>query len=99
MDDATRRYLIRPGIKTPGIPYVIDNERVLELTKQLMGNKLEGAIQEAFDAYVGECMSYLYQRDFEHVARPATTVTPFDNMLLPPKNIKAFVKVKRAYKN
>ena len=95
MDDATRRYLIRPGLKTPGTPYVIDYARVLELTQQLTENKLEGAIQDAFDAYVGECMSYLYQRDFEHVARPATSVTPFDNMLLPPKNITAFVKVRR----
>jgi len=95
MDDATRKYLIRPGLKTPGIPYVIDHERVLELTKQLMGGKLEGAIQDAFDAYIGECMNYLYQRDFEHVDRPTAPVTRFDNMLLPPKNITAFVKIRR----
>ena len=97
MDDATRKYLIRPGIKTPGIPYVVDYARVLDLTKQLTEHKLEGAVQDAFDAYVAECMTYLYQRDFENTGRPVAPVTQYDNMLLPPKNITAFVKVKRRH--
>lgn len=95
MDDATRRYLIRPGIKIPAIPYVIDHARVIALTAQLMDHKLEGDIQDAFDAYVTACMTYLYNRDFENVGRPTPPVTPYDTMLLPPKNITAFVRRKK----
>ena len=91
MDDATRRYLIRPGLKTPAVPYVIDHARILALTAQLMDHKLEGSIQDAFDAYVNACMTYLYNREFEQVGRPVAPVTPYDNLLLPPKNIQAFV--------
>jgi hypothetical protein len=95
MNDATFRYLIQPSIKQPGTPYVIDYARVLELTKQLTEKRLSGNVQDAFDVYVGECMTYLCQKDFENTERAPAGVSPYDNMLLPPRTIAAFVKRKK----
>jgi hypothetical protein len=93
MDDATRRYLIRPRIQSLRVPYVVDKAQVLDITSQLLDrNDLTGTLRDAFDAYVGACMEYNMQR----VQPPALPPPiPCDNLLLPPKKLSTFVVRKK----
>ena len=97
MDDATRLHLMRKGIKPLGTPYVVDEAKILELTKQLLKQKMTGSLQNAFDDYVNECMHHLIAREYDEALKPAPEQrTPHDQLLLPVcKNLDFFVKRKK----
>jgi hypothetical protein len=97
MDDATRMYLLPKRVQPLGVPFTVDKERVLEMTRQLLDSKMTGNLQNAFDAYVTECMMYLIARDYDNVERTAPEQrTNHDKLMLPSaKNLDFFVKRKK----
>jgi hypothetical protein len=97
MDDATRMYLLPKRVQPLAVPFTIEKERVLDMTKQLLDGNMTGNLQKAFDLYVTECMMYLIARDYENVERSAPEQrTRHDRLMLPSrKNLDFFVKRKK----
>jgi hypothetical protein len=66
MDDATMTHLVNRRIayvrpKEPFDP--VYKKRVSELTLRLMQTKTTGPLQDAFEAYVSECIVHFKQQD------------------------------------
>jgi hypothetical protein len=72
----------------------VDPIKVKELTDHLLSHQLGGRLQEAFDAYVIECMEHLKTQAFIATLPVPSPPTPFDASLLPKKDITAFVRRK-----
>lgn len=73
MDDATMQYLIRGRVDytKPNHPYEQEYKtRILEMTERLMDNPLNGAIQDAFDTYVSECMTHFKRQEIKQADAP-----------------------------
>jgi hypothetical protein len=95
MDDATMHYLVKRRIEYTPAKQPLDKaykEKIIKLTKQLMETKLEGAIQDAFDNYVSECMTHFNRLEKKEVIIPP--VLECDKIMYPPKKIETFVKQK-----
>ncbi len=60
-------------------------QTILDLTHKLMENKLSGSIQEAFDVYASECISYSQQQEIGNVL--SSPVLECDKLMFPPKKI------------
>ena len=85
MDDATMRYLIQRRIdytkpKEPFDP--IYRSRILEMTQQMMDEPRSGAVRDAFEVYVSECIAHFKRQDMTVVEIP---VMECDKMLYPKK--------------
>ena len=77
MDDATIQFLIQKRIQVldKKIPLEANyKEKVVELTKQMMEDPLDGAIKIAFDSYVSECMKHLKRVDEPPLQDPPQTI-------------------------
>jgi hypothetical protein len=62
MDDATYNHLVKHRITRETPKPKFDSkykDRILDLTGQLMENKITGSLKDAFDAYASECIFYL----------------------------------------
>ena len=94
MDTMSLSYLVNPKRKynTPVPTYDSKyNDRILEMTKALLAQKQCGAVQEAFDSYVGECLRHFAEQDKE-VTIPVRLEC--DTIMFPTKKINTFVKKK-----
>ena len=95
MDEATMIHLVKRRIEYIPNKQPFDKsykEKIIELTKKLMETKLEGAIQDAFENYVSECITHLNRLEKKEVIVPP--VLECDKIMYPPKKIKTFSKQK-----
>ena len=61
MDDATYTHLVKHRISYESSKPKFDakyTDRIIDITKQIMDNKLSGPLKDAFDSYASECISY-----------------------------------------
>ena len=74
MDEATMNYLVRGRVDYSRPKQVFDvayKPRILEMTQQLMEtNQWNGAIRDAFDVYVSECISHFKRQEMKPVEIP-----------------------------
>lgn len=85
MDEATLKYLISKRVSYEKPKQTFDpayKDRILELTTRLMSERMTGDLQEAFDAYVSECMAFLNRKD---VVVPAIPYLECDKLMHPKK--------------
>lgn len=87
MDEATMNYLIRGRVDYARPKHVFDaayKPRILEMTQQLMENpnQWNGAIRDAFDVYVSECISHFKRQEMQPVEIP---ILECDKTLYPKK--------------
>jgi hypothetical protein len=97
MDDATRMYLLPKRVQPLGVPYTVDSERVLSMTKQLLQTPMTGTLQHAFDVYIAECMHYLMHKDYDQLEKlQPEQLTTHDKIMFPvKKNLDFFVHRKK----
>jgi hypothetical protein len=97
MDDATRMYLMPKKVQPLGVPYTVDKDKILELTKELLARPMTGSLQTAFDSYVAECMQYLMHKEYDALEKQQPCqLTNHDKLLFPTKkNLDFFVKRKK----
>lgn len=85
MDDATMRYLVQRRIEYTKPKEAFDQSyrtRILEMTNQLMDQQWTGAVRDAFEAYVSECIAHFKRQDMTTVEIP---VLECDKTLYPKK--------------
>ena len=101
MDDATRMYLLPKRVQPLGVPYTVDSDRILGLTKELLQTPMTGSLQAAFDLYVAESMNYLMYKDYEQEqggkAKPSQ-LTTHDKIMFPVKRNLDFFVHRKKYK-
>ena len=88
MDDATMKHLVNRRISYTKPKQKFDSKHkqtILDLTHKLMENKLSGSIQEAFEVYASECISYVQQQEMGNVS--TMPVLECDKLMFPPKQI------------
>jgi hypothetical protein len=81
MDEATMHYLVRGRVDYVKPKQSFDpayKTRILEMTEQLMNHQWNGAIRDAFEVYVSECMSHFKRQEINPVEIP---VLECDKML------------------
>ena len=93
MDDATM-LMNQRKVKAPIKKHEYDKayqKKIIEMTKLLMENPMEGPLQEAFDGYVSECIRHFKRLEIKPVDPP---VLEYDKIMLPPKKIyvKSIIK-------
>ena len=74
MDDATMRYLVQRRIEYAKPKESFDpiyRPRILDMTQQLMDQPLTGAVRDAFEVYVSECIAHFKRQDMAIVDIPA----------------------------
>ena len=92
MDDSTIQFLISKRIQVVQKKHVLDplyKDKIIGLTKQMMESPFDGPIQQAFDAYVSECMKHITRVDIPYIEPPQTK---YDKLLYPTKKINPFKK-------
>ncbi len=67
-------------------------KKIIEMTKLLMETPMEGALQEAFDGYVSECIRHFKRLDIKPVE---PHVMECDKLMFPPKKINIVKQFKR----
>lgn len=85
MDDATMRYLVQRRIEYAKPKELFDpiyRPRILEMTQQLMDQPMTGAVRDAFEVYVSECIVHFKRQDMAPVEIP---MLECDKMLYPKK--------------
>ena len=85
MDEATMTYLVGRRIEysKPKQPFESSyRDRILEMTTQLMDDQWNGAVRDAFEVYVSECISHFKRQDMKAVEIP---VLDCDKTLYPKK--------------
>jgi len=85
--------LINPKRKQNIVSPVYDplyKSRILDMSKLLLQKRQEGPLQEAFDAYLGECMRYFKEQDKEKIVSPVKL--DCDEIIMPKK---VFFKAKK----
>ena len=87
MDEATIHYLVRGRVDYARPKQLFDpayEPRILEMTQQLMQNpnQWNGAIRDAFDVYVSECISQFKRQEMKPVDIP---ILECDKTLYPKK--------------
>ena len=91
MDDATYTHLVKHRISCETSKPKFDvkyKDKIIEVTKQIMDNKLNGPLKEAFEAYASECIAH-----FETpVITPAEQKLTCDTILQPKKIHYTFKK-------
>jgi hypothetical protein len=95
MDDATMTYMVRGRVKYDKPKQEFDQmykTRILEMTQQLMDNQWSGAVRDAFEVYVSECISHFKRQEFVPVEVPILecdkTLYPKKLKLVKQKNIQ-----------
>ena len=99
MDDATIQFLIQKRIQVLDKKIPLEakyKEKVIELTKQMMEDPLDGAIKIAFDSYVSECMKHFKRMEEPPLQEPPQTI--HDSILYPAKKVNTMVKKKNIFK-
>jgi len=87
MDEATMNYLVRGRVDYARPKEAFDptyKTRIVEMTQQLMENQNQwnGAIRDAFDIYVSECISHFKRQEIQPVEIP---ILECDKTLYPKK--------------
>jgi len=85
MDEATLKHLIKARVsyEKPVIPFHMEyKDRILELTTRLMSERMTGDLQEAFDAYVSECIVHFTRKE---VVVPEIPFLECDKLMHPKK--------------
>lgn len=87
MDEATMNYLVRGRVDYTRPKQMFDpayKPRILEMSEQLMENpnQWNGAMRDAFDVYVSECISHFKRQEMQPVEIP---ILECDKMLYPKK--------------
>lgn len=87
MDEATMNHLVRGRVDYVKPKQLFDaayKPRISEITHQLMENPVQwnGAIRDAFDVYVSECISHFKRQEMKPVEIP---MLDCDKMLCPKK--------------
>ena len=91
------KYLVRGRIDYANPKHSFDDAyktRILEMTEQLMNNQWSGAIRDAFELYVSECISHFKRQEITPVEE--TPVLECDKTLYPTKLM--LVKQKNIHK-
>ena len=81
MDEATMQYLVRGRVEytKPKHPFdPVYKTRILEMTERLMDQPGNGAIRDAFEMYVSECITHFNRQEIKPVEVP---VLACDKML------------------
>lgn len=84
MDDATYTHLVKHRISYESQKPKFDvkyKERILELTTQIMENKISGPLKDAFDAYASDCIAHFETPTFT----PTEQKLSYDTILQPKK--------------
>ena len=92
MDDATMKLINKRLLyQRPKEPFTQEyEERILETTRQLLKHPRTGALQDAFEMYVSECIHQFKQLDRpKHEDAP---VLEHDKLLYPSKKVNVLLK-------
>ena len=94
MDDATYTHLIKKRIHYEKPKREIEpfKSQIVDLTNQLLENKMSGSLQVAFDAYVAECIHHLSQKKEEEIVLQSPL--PVDTIMYKPKKVNVFLRKK-----
>lgn len=96
MDDATFKHLINRRIHHMPEKHIFDmkyKDKIIEITTQMMDQKLTGSIQDAFETYASECIAHFKRMETPPPIVPLPSLE-CDKIMFPPKKINTFVTKK-----
>ena len=75
------------------------NQKIVQLTEELLENKHGGALKKEFTEYISACASYIKLKEFEEELKKQKVleIAAFDQTMMKPKTIENFI-IKRPYK-
>jgi len=92
MDDATMKLINKRLLyQRPKESFTQEYEdRIVEMTRQLLKQSRTGALQDSFEMYVSECIHHFKQLD--HPKHEEAPVLEHDKILYPSKKVNVLLK-------